>query len=142
MIVIKYKNKYFKFWIFEIPGNKSYENKGYYYCKGAEAILIFYDALNRESFERAQDLYHTFINLNQKKETYFLLRNKYELALNSENDNIDFVPDEEAMEFPTQNKIIFCHASQLEKYETGANFIFEYICNKIYEKMKEDMFNY
>ena len=46
------------------------------------------------------------------------------------------------MEFPTQNKIIFCHASQLEKYETGANFIFEYICNKIYEKMKEDMFNY
>ena len=136
--LIKYKNKYFKFQIWDISGNKRYQNKGEYYSRGAEAILIFYDALNRQSFERAQDLYQRFIYLNGKKETYFLVRNKYELALNSEIDDINFVPDEEAMEFATQNNIIFCHSSQFEKYETGTNFIFEYICNKICKRIDEE----
>ena len=53
--LIKYKNKYFKFQIWDISGDKGYQNKGEYYSRGAEAILIFYDALNRQSFERAQD---------------------------------------------------------------------------------------
>ena len=50
----------------------------------------------------------------------FLIRVKYDLNIKSDNnENIDFVSDEEAMEYSDKNNMIFLHISSFEKYDNG-----------------------
>ena len=86
-------------------------------------ILIFYDALDKSSFEKAKSLVMKY--LYNKKQISFLIRSKYDLSLNSENNEI--VSDEEALEFADKNNLIFTHISPFEKYGTGLDDLFDII---------------
>ena len=58
----------------------------------------------------------------------FLIRVKYDLNIKSDNnENIDFVSDEEAMEYADKNNMIFLHISSFEKNDKG----FENLLNLI-----------
>ena len=98
------------------------------YFRVCRTILIIYDSFNRNSFLKAKNIY---IELSQiyKNTIYCLIRCKYDFSL-KENYN-DFVCDEEALEFSTNNNIIFSHISNFEKYETGIKELFTDILIKI-----------
>ena len=66
---------------------------------------------------------------DNKKQIYFLIRSKYELNLNSQNDEI--VSDEEALEFADKNNLIFAHISSFENYGNGIDNLFDLILKEI-----------
>ena len=62
-----------------------------------------------------------------------MIRNKYEINSNKY-DNIDFISDEKALEYVDNNKLLFCHLSNYEKYETGINQLIETFLNEYLKK--------
>ena len=88
----------------------------------------------RNSFNDAITLYNE-LKSEYNYSIFLLIRNKYDLKINQENNDNDndndndYVPDEEALEFADKNNIIFTHASSFEKYETGIKELFTLILN-------------
>ena len=64
-----------------------------------------------------------------------MIRNKYEINSNKY-DNIDFINDEKALEYVDNNKLLFCHLSNYEKYETDINQLIETFLNEYLKKHK------
>ena len=78
-----------------------------------------------------------FSDLKVNKAIFFMVRSQYDLK-NKPSDNSDIVSDEEVLEFVNKNKMNFAHISNIEKYETGIdnlfdNIISEFLKNKIKE---------
>ena len=129
MIVMKkFNDKIYKFQIWDTTRIERFQTITKTYYKGANIILIFYDALDKSSFEKAKILIKDCLNDN-KKQIYFLIRSKYELNLNSQNDEI--VSDEEALEFADKNNLIFAHISSFENYGNGIDNLFDLILKEI-----------
>ena len=130
MKCIEVNNKIFIFNIFDTSGDDKYANIRKTFFKEANVILLFYDAFDRNSFEKVKDIYYQ----NKIPNCIFaLIRSKYELSLKLQND--DYVSDEEAMEYADKNNMLFAHISSFEKYDNGIekllNFIIiEYLCRK------------
>ena len=116
LLLIKFNDKLYKFYICDPDGHERSEHNYKICCKNADVILIFYDALDKSSFEKAKILIKDCLNDN-KKLICFLIRSKYDLNLNSEKNEI--VSDEEALEFADKNNLIFTHISSFEKYGNG-----------------------
>ena len=131
IICIQYNNKIFKFRIWDLSGQERYGAiiKSYYIP--ANYILIFYDALDKESFKKAKVYYEEALNANNKA-IYFLIRSKYDSISNLHNNKI--VSDEEALKFADKNNLIFAHISSFEKEENGINEVFEIIMKIEYKK--------
>ena len=126
---IKVNNKIFKFNIFDTSGDDKYANILNIFFKEANAILLFYDAFNRNSFEKVKDIYYQ--NRNIPNCIFALIRTKYELTIQSHNN--DYVSDEEAMEYADKNNMLFAHISSFEKYDNGIEkllnlIVIEYLC--------------
>lgn len=104
------------------------------YCK---AYLISYDALNRNSFNNGIKFYEEIKSINSKA-VYILVRIKFDLGINKESKNNDFVSDEEALEFADKNNIKFAQVSSVEKYGNGIEELFTLVLNQILinEKIK------
>ena len=104
-IKLRNKNFHLKFW--DNSGNTIYSSLIVPFYKKAKISLIFYDALDRDSFEAAK-LY--FKDIKKKSEIvnhiFILVRNKYENILNI-NANNDIVDDEEALEYADKNGLYF-----------------------------------
>ena len=83
IIIIKFNDKIFKIQIWDTSGLECYSAITEAYYKGKDIILIFYDAFDKESFEKVKMYYEETFKLNNKK-IYFLIRNKYDLSSNSE----------------------------------------------------------
>ena len=94
------------------------------FIKGSHVIIFFYDSMNRQSFEKIKNLYCS--DSIDKNFIFFIVRNKYELKRQSD-DNSDLISDEEVLEFADKNNMIFKHISILEKYETGIDELFNEI---------------
>ena len=128
--VIKLRNKIFSVEIWDTCGQEVYQKLLERFYHDTQIFLIFYDALDRNSFERAKSY---FEDIKKEYKTinpiYVLIRSKYENVLNREEKN-DIVTDEEALEFADENNIYFFHIGILEKHETGINNLFEFILNK------------
>ena len=124
---LKFNNHIFKLQIWDTAGDERYRNITKSYYRGSFAFFLFYDANDRDSFEKAKDYYKEIIEIN-KYSICVLVRSKYELALKE--DNKDYVSDEEALEFADKNKILFSHISSYEKYETGIIKLFNLILSK------------
>ena len=117
--------------IFDICGTEIYQSLIYSFYRNTQIFLIFYDALDRNSFERAKSYFEDIkTECNTINPIYVLIRSKYENVLDREEKN-DIVRDEEALEFADENNIYFFHIGILEKYETGINDLFEFILNNI-----------
>ena len=113
---VKLNNKKYKIQFWDSAGDERFKGIVRTYFKGCRVIIIIYDSYNRNSFLKAKMIYKE-LSQEYKKSIYCLIRCKYEFSL-KENQN-DFVYDEEALEFATENNIIFSHISSFEKYETG-----------------------
>ena len=120
----KLNNKMYKFRIWDASGQERFQLINTFSYDGANFILIFYDALDKDSFNKAKTLYKQAFE-NNKNIIYFLIRIKYDLNLNSEKNEI--VSDEEALEFADKNNLIFTHISSFEKYEDGIENLFDLI---------------
>ena len=128
--VIKLRNKIFSIDIWDTCGQEVYKSLITSFYKNSQIFLIFYDALDRNSFEMAKSYFEDIkIECKTINPIYVLVRSKYENVLNREEKN-DIVTDEEALEFADENNIYFFHIGILEKYETGINNLFEFILNK------------
>ena len=124
---IKFNNHIFKLQIWDTSGDERYRNIIKVYFKGSYASCIFYDAYDRDSFEKAKNYYKEIIKINEDI-ICILIRSKYELALKE--GNKDYVSDEEVLEFADKNKILFSHISSYEKYETGIIKLINLILSK------------
>ena len=112
----KFNGKIYQFKIWDAAGLERFNTITKTYYKGANIILIFYDALNKSSFEKAKKHFKKSFEYSPNI-IYFLIRSKYELKLSSKKDNI--VSDEEALKFADENHLIFTHISSFENYGNG-----------------------
>ncbi len=123
-----FNGKIYKFQFWDTSGLECFDSVTKGYSKGANIILIFYDALDKSSFEKAKIHFkNSFENSfeNSPNIIYFLIRSKYELELSSKKDNI--VSDEEALKFADENHLIFTHISSFENYGNGIDNLFDLI---------------
>ena len=137
IIYIKYLNKIFKLKIFDNAGQERFRTFTHNYLKLSSIYLIFYDAFNRESFNTLKDYSDSILSIDEKR-IIIILRNKYELNLESTENNIDIVSDEEVLEYINNkninDNIFFFHLSNYEKYESGINNLLEFIIIKSIKK--------
>ena len=131
---IKYKNSSIKIQFWDLSGNVRFEKFVSSYIRGSNALILCYDAYNRDSFKYIKNKYSEIKNQN-KNSIYVLIRNKYDIKANKDNNNI--VSDEEALEFADANNIIFRHISSIEKYENGIIKLFELILDKVLDEEKK-----
>ena len=129
-IIIK-NNKKFRFQIWEVNWNKTIID---IFRKDAYAIIFFYDPMNRQSFEKIKSLYCS--GSIDKNKIFFIVRNKYDLKKQFY-DNSDIISDEEVLEFADENNMIFKHISNLEKYETGIDELFNEIISEYLKSIKK-----
>ena len=94
-------------------------------------MLIFFDAFDKNSFIWAKEKYFELLNIVNFRTKFILIRNKYELSLNSNNKIKDFVSDEEPLEFADEHNMLFFNISIFEKYGNG-----------IKESLESILFNY
>ena len=120
----KFNGKIYKLQLWDTAGLEHFNTITKTYYKGANIILIFYDALNKSSFEKAKKHFKKSFEYSPNI-IYFLIRSKYELELSSKKDNI--VSDEEALKFADKNHLIFTHISSFENYGNGIDNLFDLI---------------
>ena len=134
--IIKFNNEVFKLTIQDHTGIELYIVKTIHNIfKGTYAVLILYDACNRQSFEMAQRICMRKANIN-KKALCFLIRSNYGIIKN----NHDIVSDEEAIEFAAQNNLYFTHIDCFEKYETGLKELFSFIFTTFLKDKNKDRY--
>ena len=104
LLRIKYKNKIIKIQFWDTSGDERFELLVSSYIRGSQAILLCYDAYNKDSFNYIKNKYFEVKN-EWKYAVFALIRNKYDMKTNK--DNKDIVLDEEALEFVDNNDIIF-----------------------------------
>ena len=124
--LINFNDKSIRLQIWDTSGDERFKTMITQYFKGSFAILLFYDALDRKSFEKVKKIYEEN-HINIKDKLFILTGNKYDLNLKPEEECKDFVSDEEALEFSDKNNIYFFHMNVFEKYESGINNIIEFI---------------
>ena len=128
--VFKLKNNIFSINIWDTCGQEIFRKLIKNFEINTNIFLIFYDALDRNSFEIAKSYFEeSKINCKTRNPIYVLVRNKYEKVLDREEKN-DIVTDEEALKYADENNIDFAHIGILDKYETGINDLFEFILKK------------
>ena len=126
----KINNQLFRIQIWDIAGREQDKNKIFYFARGADTILIFYNSYDRYSFDEAKKIYLKCYELYPKS-IYALISGKYDSPLKNQNKDNDFVSDEEALEFAYENNIIFSHISNFEKYDNGINQLLKTIFLKL-----------
>ncbi len=70
-----------------------------------------------------------------KEVVYVLVSSKYDLYINSEENN-DKVSEEEALEFASNNNMLFAHISVAEKYENGINELIDKALKEYFKRKK------
>ncbi len=120
----KFNDKIYEFQIQDSAGKERFQSIKKAFYKGAYIILIFYDAYDKDSFRFVKSANEQALE-NNNKAIYFLIRNKYDLSLNS--DKKEIISDEEALEFADTNNLIFVHLSSFENYGNGIDNLFDII---------------
>ena len=128
---IKYKNKIIKIQLWDTSGVPIYESIITRYFKGTQAIILCYDAYERDSFNYIKNKISQIQQTNNNA-ICVLIRNKYDSKINEKNVNI--VSDEEVLEFADKNNLFFQHISCFEKNGNGIINLIELILDKIFDK--------
>ena len=128
---IRYKNKTIKIQLWDTSGAPIYESIITSYFKGTQAIILCYDAYERDSFNYIKNKISQIQQTNNKA-ICVLIRNKYDSKINENNVNI--VSDEEVLEFADKNSLFFQHISCFEKNGNGIISLIELILDKIFDK--------
>jgi len=129
---INFNNTIFKLQFWDTSGQERFNTILRTFFEHANVILIFFDAEDRNSFERAKNIYKEKCK-EIKNATIILIRSKYG---NSKKEFINCISDEEALEFVDRNKISFAHICCFEKYETGIKELITLILTQYLRKNK------
>ena len=132
-----YNNQNYLFDIWDTGGQQRYAELTKIFYRNADIIFVFFNSHDRKSFERAKnDIESVKIVCENKNVVYILVENKYDLNINSiENENIIY--DEEISEYIEENNIIFSHLSLLENYSNGFNELFIKAIKEYNKKKKQ-----
>ena len=135
--ILIYNNQNYFFNIWDTAGQEKYVNLTKIFYRDADIIFVFFNSHDRKSFERAKrDLESVKMVCDNKNVVYILVENKYDLDINSiENENILY--DEEISEYIEENNIIFSHLSLLENYSNGFNELFIKAIKEYNKKKKQ-----
>ena len=133
---INYRNQLLKIQLLDTSGAKVFKKHALSYVRGAQAILLCYDAFNRESFNSIKKIYNElkneYTNYRNHNIIHVLIRNKYDEKINKHKIGInDIVSDEEALEYADENNLIFSHVSSVTKNDPGIKKLFELILDKL-----------
>ena len=132
-VKIKINDRILNMQFWDCCGQELYESLTTNFFRNSNIFLAFYNAFDRESFDKAKSNIRKFQNINNANTIIVLCRSKYEISLNSK-ENQDIITDEEAMEYADKNEIIFFHIASFEKYETGINQLIKLILDKYIRK--------
>ena len=133
---IKINDKIIRYQIWDTCDNEIYKSLVANFYRNCEIFIIFYDHLDRESFEEAKLYYNNFkTNYIENNPICILVSSKYDINLKSE-ENKNIVSEEEVLEFVDENDIFFFHISSFEKYETGINELLTFISIKCLKPLK------
>ena len=106
------------------------------FTRDSAIIFIFYDSTDRESFQKAKELFDMVKSVINKSEIiYVLISSKYDLYIKSA-ENTNKVPEEEALEFASKNNILFAHLSIAEKYSNGINELMDKVLKEYFKRNK------
>ena len=119
--IINFHKQKVRFDIWDTVGKENFDFLIRAFAEDSGLIFIFYDSSDKASFKRAKVLFNKTKEFRDVNEAvYVLIRNKYDLYINSKN-NFEKVSEEEALEFATNNNILFAHIFIAEKYGNGIN---------------------
>ena len=137
-INIKFEKKTFLVHICITPGHESFYSQFNLYINQSNIILIFYDPLNRYSFDKIKYFMELIKNIIPSSENLVIaiVRSKYELNIDKNNSK-NIVSDEEALEYADKNNLLFFHLSIFEKYETGIKELINSVL-KYYNKILQN----
>ena len=106
------------------------------FTRDSAIIFIFYDSTDRESFQKAKELFDMVKSVINKSEIiYVLISSKYDLYIKSA-ENTNKVPEEEALEFASKNNILFAHLSIAEKYSNGIIELMDKVLKEYFKRNK------
>ena len=130
----KFNNKIFRFQIWDISGKKRFLDNITCYSKGSFAFLIFYDGLNKSSFETAISIYQE-IKASDKHGIFIFIRSKYDMKFEeAEINRNNIISDVDALQFIDDNNLdknlFFVHLSSYQKNESGIEQIFTIILSQ------------
>ena len=125
---LEFNRKYIDFYkkniridFLDFPGTNQRQNFRKFFLANSVIIFLFYESSNRALFQRAKELFDiTKDTLDINEVIYVLINSKYDLYTKAE-DNIDNISEEEALEFTSENNMLFAHLSIAEKYANGIN---------------------
>ena len=137
-ILVKYKGKLFKLDLWDTAGQLRYFHLISFFYKDAHVILNFYDPFKKESFEYVKDSFEIVNYINSAFLCrYILIKNKYDL--NETKDKNIMISDEEILEYADKNNLSFRNLSNLEKYNSGIEEIFEDCINGYLNKNNNNL---
>ena len=131
---IIFKDRIFRLIICDTTGSLRYIDYLRNILKNANIILIFFESLNRKTFEDVETYLNIAKNSNQKDAIYALIESKYDLKMESKDENKSTVSNEEILEYVEKNNLLFFHLSNNEKYEKGINEILSKILKEYIKK--------
>ena len=137
-ILVKYKGKIFKLELWDTAGRLKYFPLIKHFYKDAHVILNFYDPFNKESFEYIKNSFQSANEINNLYLcNYIIIKNKYDL--NETKDKKIMISDEEILEYADKNNLSFRNLSNLEKYGSGIEEIFEDCINSYLHKNNKNL---
>ena len=121
---IIYNNSEYFLDIWDTSGEEKYFALTKFFIMESNMVFIFYDSNNKETFERAKEYFDLAKEvLDDEDEIIILVSNKYDLPINSDEennkDNNNVFNEEEAFEFAENNNILLSHLSTKEKFSNG-----------------------
>ena len=137
-IFVKYKGKLFNLELWDTAGQLKYFRLNRIFYKDAYVILNFYDPFKKESFEYVKKCFESANDINNPFLcSYILIKNKYDL--NETKDEKIMISDEEVLEYANKNNLSFRNLSNLEKYNSGIEEIFEDCINGYLNKNNKNI---
>ena len=134
--IINFHKQKERFDIWDTVGKENFDFLIRAFAEDSGLIFIFYDSSDKASFERAKVLFNKTKEFRDVNEAvYVLISNKYDLYINSKN-NLEKVSEEEALEFATDNNILFAHISIAEKYGNGISELFDKTLREYFKRKK------
>ena len=133
--IINFHKQKVRFDIWDTVGKENHDFLIRVFAENSGLIFIFYDSSDKASFKRAKVLFNKTKEFRYVNEAvYVLISNKYDLYINS--NNLEKVPEEEALEFATNNHILFAHISIAEKYGNGISELFDKALREYFKRKK------
>lgn len=127
---IEYKDKIYKFQIWDTAGQEKYAPLAHMYYRDAHIALLVYDITDETSFDRVKAWVDILRDGSEKKILLVFVANKSDLASEK------VVDEGVAKQYANSQDALYAYTSA--KDDIGISEMFNAICGKLYELEKEE----